>query len=190
MQEPDEALLIILDGVEAAGREASVILEDAAAFQLHNPKTRILALIESQAAKRISLPSVFARHELLPFLKTQRLQAVTRFTGCAPAGNASVLSKGAANPAQFVMAMKGGGQEDTMKASLIVGSKSSQRTKRPQIYCAVWLTTPWLATQMMEAFSRLFAPDNCSPHDISPRRRPRSPPRSSLRTLICGRRSF
>ncbi len=113
LQEPDEALLIILDGVEAAGREASVILEDAAAFQLHNPKTRILALIESQAAKRISLPSVFARHELLPFLKTQRLQAVTRFTGCAPAGNASVLSKGAANPAQFVMAMKGGGQEDT-----------------------------------------------------------------------------
>jgi iron(II)-dependent oxidoreductase len=53
---------------------------------------------------------------LLPFLKAQRHQAVTRLTGFAPPLHASVLSKGASNPAQFVMAMKGAGQDETAEA--------------------------------------------------------------------------
>ncbi|MDR6100213.1 iron(II)-dependent oxidoreductase [Agrobacterium larrymoorei] len=113
LQGADETLLLILDGVEAAGQEASVLLEAAVAFQSRHPKMRILALIETQAAKRLSLPPSFACHEFLPLLKAQRRRAVIRFTGRAPADTASVLSKGASNPAQFVMALKGAGQEET-----------------------------------------------------------------------------
>ncbi len=109
----DEALLIILDSVEAAGEQASVILDDAAAFQRLHPNVRLLALVEAQAAKRVLLPPGFARHELLPLLKAQRRQAVDRLTGRTPGENSSVLSKGAANPAQFVMAMNGLCEETT-----------------------------------------------------------------------------
>ncbi|KQR36060.1 hypothetical protein ASF91_20920 [Rhizobium sp. Leaf155] len=116
LQQSDETLLIILDRVEAAGQEAQALLKDAAAFQLNRPNTRILAMIEIQAAKRLSLPPAFTRHELLPLLKAQRHQAVTRLTGFAPPVHSSVLSKGASNPAQFVMAMKGAGQDKTAEA--------------------------------------------------------------------------
>ncbi len=111
----DDSILLILDGVEQAGDRATTLLQDAVEFQTTNPQTRILALIETQAAKRMSLPPAFARHELLPFLKTQRRNAVVRLTGTNPDKNGSVLSEGASNPAHFIMALNGGGHETAIE---------------------------------------------------------------------------
>lgn len=112
----DDSILLILDGVEQAGDRATALLQDAVEFQNANPQTRILALIETQAAKRMSLPPAFARHELLPLLKTQRRNAVVRLTGTNPDESDSVLSDGASNPAHFIMALNGGGNETAIEA--------------------------------------------------------------------------
>ncbi|WHA43791.1 SUMF1/EgtB/PvdO family nonheme iron enzyme [Agrobacterium larrymoorei] len=111
----DGSILLILDGVEQAGDQATTLLQDAVEFQNAYPQTRILALIEMQAAKRMSLPSAFARHELLPLLKTQRRNAVVRLTGTNPDESDSVLSDGASNPAHFIMALNGGGHETAIE---------------------------------------------------------------------------
>ncbi|TGR65731.1 hypothetical protein EN837_23020 [bacterium M00.F.Ca.ET.194.01.1.1] len=107
--------LLILDGVEQAGDQALSLLQDSAKFQNANPSIRILALIETQAAKRMSLPPAFARYELLPLLKTQRHNAVVRLTGTGADENNSVLFEGASNPAQFIMALNGGGSETSVE---------------------------------------------------------------------------
>ncbi|MCO5732229.1 SUMF1/EgtB/PvdO family nonheme iron enzyme [Rhizobium sp. SSA_523] len=98
-------LLIILDGLEAAGAGAFRLLEEAAGFQARNPRIRLLALAESGASTGLVPPAPFVRFALLPLLKAQRIDAGQRLAGLDLSANGRGLGAAAANPAQFAMAL-------------------------------------------------------------------------------------
>ncbi len=98
-------VLIIIDALEAAGDEGPRVLADALAFQKTHPRIRLLALGEISVVKSWPLPADCVRYDLLPLLKTQRIDAAARLAGLDLAGSNVALGAAAANPAQFAMAM-------------------------------------------------------------------------------------
>ncbi len=112
----DTTLLVILDGIEAAGDEGPVLLDQALAFQSGFPRIRLLALGEQSAVKSWALPPAFARHDLLPLSRAQRLEAGRRLAGLDLEQEAVALGMAAGNPAQFVMALHSHDEGQTAEA--------------------------------------------------------------------------
>lgn len=112
----DTTLLIMLDGIEAAGDQGLTVLAEALQFQKQVPRIRLLALGEISAVKGWALPAPFVRHDLLPLLKSQRLEAAKRMAGIDLESTGIALGKAAANPAQFIMAVSAGDPGETAEA--------------------------------------------------------------------------
>lgn len=131
-------VLLILDGMEAAGLAGVHILQDALALQKRHPAVRILALGEVSVVKAWALPSAFVRHDLLPLLKVQRREAAFRLAGLDLNASGVALGHAAANPAQFAMALyasdKGHTPEDITDAWL---SKISGDAQTSQLFCGL-----------------------------------------------------
>jgi iron(II)-dependent oxidoreductase len=104
----DATLLIILDGLEAAGADGRRLLDDAVAFQARHPRIRLLALGEISVAKSWPLPPAMVRYDLLPLLKVQRCDAARRLAGLDLGAAGIALGEAAANPAQFALALSAG----------------------------------------------------------------------------------
>ncbi|MDS7594507.1 SUMF1/EgtB/PvdO family nonheme iron enzyme [Agrobacterium tumefaciens] len=109
-------LLIILDGVEAAGASVLSLLNDALTFQVSHPRVRVLALGEISAIKGLALPSAFARYDLLPLLAVQRRDAASRLAGLDLGIRGTALGAAAANPAQFAMALNADNRGETAES--------------------------------------------------------------------------
>lgn len=109
-------LLVILDGVEAAGPDGLDLLNDALAFQARHAGVRLLALGEISVVKGWALPPAMVRYDLLPLLKVQRRDAARSLAGLDLDALGTALGDAAANPAQFVMAMHGGNAGDSAEA--------------------------------------------------------------------------
>ncbi len=109
----DATLLLILDGIEAAGNDGLQLLNDALAFQKRHRQVRLLALGEVSAVKTWPLPADCVRFDLQPLLKSQRRAAATRLAGLDLDAIGVALGDAAANPAQFAMAMISGDSGDT-----------------------------------------------------------------------------
>lgn len=112
----DSTLLIMLDGVEVAGDQGPALLSDAARFQMHTPRIRLLALGEVSVVKGWALPAPFVRHDLLPLLKSQRLDAAKRMASIDLESAGIALGAAAANPAQFIMALSASDPGETPEA--------------------------------------------------------------------------
>ncbi|QFY63725.1 formylglycine-generating enzyme family protein (plasmid) [Rhizobium grahamii] len=112
----DATLLVMLDGIEAAGDQGPVLLEQALAFQARFPRVRLLALGEQAAVKSWALPPALARYDLLPLSRVQRLEAGKRLAGLDLEQERAALGAAAGNPAQFVMALHGHDEGDTAEA--------------------------------------------------------------------------
>ncbi|SMC49445.1 SUMF1/EgtB/PvdO family nonheme iron enzyme [Rhizobium sp. RU36D] len=112
--EPDGAtLLVILDGIEAAGDRGLELLTDAIAFQKRYARVRMLALGETSVVKSWTLPPDIVRYDLLPLLLFQRRQAAMRLAGLDLDASGIALGSAAANPAQFIMALQAGDVGET-----------------------------------------------------------------------------
>jgi iron(II)-dependent oxidoreductase len=109
-------VLIILDALEAAGAEGPRVLAEALAFQKAHARVRLLALGEISAVKSWPLPADCVRYDLLPLLKTQRIDAAARLAGLDLARSNVALGAAAGNPAQFAMAMSAGDTGETAEA--------------------------------------------------------------------------
>jgi iron(II)-dependent oxidoreductase len=112
----DATLLVILDGIEAAGTGGPSLLAEALAFQAHHPRIRLLALGEISIVKGWALPSGFVRHDLLPLLEAQRREAAFRLARLDLDATGIGLGEPAANPAQFALAIAAGSSGRTAEA--------------------------------------------------------------------------
>lgn len=101
-------LLVIIDGIEAAGAGGPSLLAEALAFQARHPRVRLLGLGEMSVVKGWALPSGFVRHDLLPLLEAQRREAALRLAGLDLDAAGIGLGDQTANPAQFAMAIAAG----------------------------------------------------------------------------------
>lgn len=115
-QEAQTSLLLILDGVEAAGCDGLPFLTEALALQARHPRIRLLVLGEISVVKSWALPSDLLRYDLLPLLQTQRRDAASRFAAIDLDATGTALGSAAANPAQFAMALNGGDAGNTAEA--------------------------------------------------------------------------
>jgi len=115
-QQSDATLLLVLDGVEAAGANGPALLNDALAFRQQYPRIRLLVLGELSAVKGWALPSAFVRYDLLPLLKVQRRDVASRLASLDLDKSGIALGDAAANPAQFVMALNGGDEGHSAEA--------------------------------------------------------------------------
>ncbi|MBP2561861.1 iron(II)-dependent oxidoreductase [Neorhizobium galegae] len=113
----DATLLLILDGVEAAGTGGISLLNEALLLQAHHPGVRLLALGEASVVKGWPMPQGLVRHDLLPLLGVQRRQAAAKLAGLDLEATGIALGTAAANPAQFAMAMIGGDAGQTAEAA-------------------------------------------------------------------------
>lgn len=102
------SLLLMLDGIEAAGADGPALLAEALAFQASIPRIRLLALGEISVVKGWPLPNTFVRYDLLPLLKVQRVDAAMKLASIDLEKTGVALGDAASNPAQFVMAMGAG----------------------------------------------------------------------------------
>ncbi|MBO9127210.1 MULTISPECIES: SUMF1/EgtB/PvdO family nonheme iron enzyme [unclassified Rhizobium] len=109
-------VLLILDAIETAGAEGPRLLAEALAFQKTHPRLRLLALGEISTVKSWPLPADCVRYDLLPLLKTQRIDAAARLAGLDLTQSSVALGAGASNPAQFAMAMSAGDAGKTAEA--------------------------------------------------------------------------
>ncbi|MFS2154978.1 SUMF1/EgtB/PvdO family nonheme iron enzyme [Rhizobium sp. Rhizsp42] len=109
-------ILVILDAIEAAGAEGPRLLAEALTFQKTHPRVRLLALGESSSVKSWPLPADCVRYDLLPLLKTQRMDAAARLAGLDLVQSNVALGAAAGNPAQFAMAMSAGDAGKTAEA--------------------------------------------------------------------------
>jgi iron(II)-dependent oxidoreductase len=112
----EQPMLLILDGIEAAGREGRRLLDDALAFQKRYPQIRLLALGEVSVVKSWALPAECSRYDLLPLLQVQRREAAARLTGLDLGSSGVALGAAAANPAQFAMALASGATGETAES--------------------------------------------------------------------------
>ncbi|UHS58342.1 SUMF1/EgtB/PvdO family nonheme iron enzyme [Agrobacterium vaccinii] len=112
----DRGILLILDGIEAAGDAGRQLLAEALAFQSSHPAVKLLALGEVSVVKSWALPAGYVRYDLLPLLKSQRRDAAVRLAGLDLGATGIALGTAAANPAQFVMAMHGGDVGESAEA--------------------------------------------------------------------------
>lgn len=108
----ETALLLILDGVEAAGADGPLLIDHALAFQARHSRIRLLALGEISIVKSWALPSAIAQYDLLPLLKAQRRDAARRLAGLDLDATGIALGQAAANPAQFALAISAGDAGD------------------------------------------------------------------------------
>lgn len=115
-KDTNTTLLVMLDGIEAAGDDGPALLADALQYQKHAPGIRLLVLGEASAVKGWALPAPFVRHDLLPLLKSQRLDAARRIAGIDLQSTGIALGAAAANPAHFIMALSAGDAGDTAEA--------------------------------------------------------------------------
>ncbi|SCX13993.1 SUMF1/EgtB/PvdO family nonheme iron enzyme [Agrobacterium rosae] len=109
-------ILLILDGIEAAGDAGPQWLADALAFQSRHPDLKLLVLGEVSVVKSWPLPAGYVRYDLLPLLKSQRRETAARLAGLDLDATGVALGHAAANPAQFVMAMHGEDAGDSAEA--------------------------------------------------------------------------
>ncbi len=112
----DSGMLLMLDGIEAAGDAGRQLLADALAFQSRHPAVKLLALGEVSTVKSWALPAGYVRYDLLPLLKSQRRETAARLAGLDLHATGIALGNAAANPAQFVMAMHGSDAGDSAEA--------------------------------------------------------------------------
>ncbi len=112
----DASLLVMLDGIDAAGADGLALLSEALLFQALHPRIRLLALGEISVVKGWALPSGFVRYDLLPLLKVQRRDAARRLAGLDLDATGIALGDAAANPAQFAMAINGENAGETAEA--------------------------------------------------------------------------
>ncbi|MCD2173579.1 SUMF1/EgtB/PvdO family nonheme iron enzyme [Rhizobium sp. C4] len=101
----DWTLVIILDALENAGRDAPRLLAEAVHLQETYPRIRLTALAEQDATVGLVPPAPFARFSLLPLLKAQRVDAAQKIAGLDIQQTGVGLGKAAGNPAQFAMAL-------------------------------------------------------------------------------------
>lgn len=115
-EEADTTLLLILDGIEAAGAGGLALVNDALAFKTRYPRIRLLMLGESATVKSTALPAALVRYDLLPLLKVQRRDLALRLADLDLVATGIALGDAAANPAQFVMALNGGDAGHSVEA--------------------------------------------------------------------------
>lgn len=109
-------VLIIIDALEAAGPDGPRLLAEALVFQKTHPRVRLLALGEISTVKSWPLPADCVRYDLLPLLKTQRIDAAARLAGLDLARSNVALGAAAGNAAQFAMALSAGDAGETAEA--------------------------------------------------------------------------
>ncbi|MFK3779537.1 SUMF1/EgtB/PvdO family nonheme iron enzyme [Agrobacterium sp. NPDC089420] len=112
----EPAILLILDGIEAAGADGRALIDQALAFQARHPRSRLLALGEISVVKGWPLPSAVVRYDLLPLLKAQRRDAAQRLAGLDLDKTGIALGEAAANPSQFALAISAGNAGDSAEA--------------------------------------------------------------------------
>ncbi len=116
LADADITILIILDAIEAAVDRGPHLLAEALAFQKAHARVRLLALGEISTVKSWPLPADCVRYDLLPLLKSQRVEAAARLAGLDLARSNVALGSAAGNPAQFAMAMSAGDAGETAEA--------------------------------------------------------------------------
>ncbi|KAF4635402.1 hypothetical protein G7Y89_g2697 [Cudoniella acicularis] len=116
-------LLIILDTIEKAGDEGSLLLTEILVLVKDFENIKLLLLGETSRIKHWVLPSDVVRHDLLPLLEIQRRQAVSILMGVAPSKVTIGIGKAAAIPAYFAMALEArhsGDQAEELLDELLV----------------------------------------------------------------------
>ncbi|KAL3296116.1 serine/threonine protein kinase [Colletotrichum asianum] len=95
---------IIVDGVDKAGSEGAELLGSVSALVKSANDVRLLLLGDTKVCSCWVLPSVVARHDILPLLITQRKRAAHELLIQEGIG----LGSSASNPALFALALQAG----------------------------------------------------------------------------------
>jgi iron(II)-dependent oxidoreductase len=115
-QQPEA--VIVLDGIEKAGDQATSLLPGLLSLAERFENFRILILGDAQICGRWRLPSAFVRHEILPLLEAQRRKNLGRILGVEPSDVNIATGAAAANPGILALAVPAKHQGDLAEATL------------------------------------------------------------------------
>lgn len=99
---------IIIDGVDKAESEGIELLGSFSALVESANNTRLLLLGDTRVCSYWMLPSVMARHAILPLLLNQKKRAADELLGLKEIQDGIALGHSASNPALFALALQAG----------------------------------------------------------------------------------
>ncbi|KAH9235850.1 hypothetical protein K456DRAFT_1748461 [Colletotrichum gloeosporioides 23] len=99
---------IIIDRVDKAESEGIELLSSVSALVESANNTRLLLLGDSKVCSYWMLPSVMARHDILPLLLNQRKRAADELLVLKAIQGGTALGHSASNPALFALALQAG----------------------------------------------------------------------------------
>jgi iron(II)-dependent oxidoreductase len=110
--------LIVLDGIEKAGDQATSLLPGLLSLTEKFENVRILILGGAEICDRWILPSAFVRHEVLSLLEAQRRETLGKILGVEPLKVNIATGVAAANPSVLAFALAAKHQGDLAESAM------------------------------------------------------------------------